>query len=94
MAAIDAQDQNYLVHLENDVHAFLDAFLALQDRVTEAYDRGVNLRVPDYDYPLPGELSHIDPQRLANFLVGYAAVDAAMEANDRAVFTNFYALVR
>lgn len=94
MATIDVQDTNYLTRLENAASAYLRAYQALEDVVQEAYDRGVDDRRLNWDYPLPGDISHITADKLVSFLGGFQAVKSTMTADGRLVFADMYGIIR
>ena len=84
----------YLTNLQLNTQQFLNAYNAMQDRVQEAFDRGYDAVIPTLEYPLPGDLDHIDDGELGDFLTAFLAIQTTMEANDRQNFARLLAVLR
>lgn len=91
---MDPQLANYLSNLTDDTAAFLEAFLKLQDRLQEGFDREVEGQIPTVDFSQYGDLDHLTAAKLAMMFASFQDVETTMSANDRAAFANLYGIIR
>lgn len=91
---MDPQILNFFANLEDDVKAFVLAFLQLQDRFQEAYDRGIDAALPTLDFSEAGLLDHLSEAKLIAAFQAYTALNATMTASDRENFTRLYGVIR
>lgn len=85
---------DFLTNLQLNTQDFLNAYNALQDRVQEAFDRDYDSVISTLEYPLPGDLDHIDDGELGDFLTAFLAIQVVMEANSRQNFARILAVLR
>lgn len=91
---MDAQDSNYLSNLTQDTKAFVDAFLRLQDRVQEGYDRDIDGRVDPSWFETGSGLDHLTVAKLGGLLNAVGEVETTMQDNSRETISQMYAVIR
>ena len=85
---------DFLTNLQLDIQAYLNASAKLDDRFQEGLDRGYAALLPNLEYPLPGELDHIDDGEIEAAFAAWVSVQGNLTANSRANLKALLALVR
>lgn len=91
---MDAQLANYLSNLTTEIHSFIKAYLALEDRFQEAFDRDVPAELPTVDFSQAGDLDHLTSESLGDAFAAFLQVKALIEEADREVMSALYEVVR
>lgn len=89
---MDPQQSNYFSNLETDVASFLTAFARMSDRFQEAFDRGIDGDLQSIIFE--GDLDHMTSENVGAAFTAYLAVNAVMDADQRAAWTAFLDVVR
>lgn len=75
---------DFLTNLQLRTQAYLNAHDTLARTFQEGIDRGYAPLLATLEFPLPGDLDHLDEGEIDAAFAAFAALDAAMVANGRA----------
>lgn len=86
------QQADFFTNWTAAVGAFLTAFADVEDRFTEAFDRGIDADLESIEFE--GDLDHLTAANVGAAFAAYLAINATMTADDRAAWSDLLAVVR
>ena len=85
---------DYMTNVIGAVEAYLNAHQHLGLVLQEGFDRDFDDLIPTLDYPLPGDLDHVDAGEIAAMFAAFTALEDTMNANGRANIRAMTAVLR